>query len=79
MVGNTKESSKERAKAQAFEKQGLPTLAHGASYLLPGAVERLEEESSVPLAPPGVRPLPLEPDELDPVADDPPEAPPGPS
>jgi hypothetical protein len=40
----------------------------------------LDEESSVPLAPPGVRlVLPLEPDELVPLAEDPPEAPPGPS
>ncbi|HEX6317792.1 MAG TPA: hypothetical protein VFZ84_02880 [Burkholderiales bacterium] len=49
--------------------------------MLPGVVvERLDEESCVPLAPPGVRvALPLEPDEPEPVADDPPEAPPGPS
>jgi hypothetical protein len=48
----------------------------GTSYLLLGLVERLAG-SCVPL---GVRlVLPLEPDEPDPVADEPPEAPPLPS
>jgi hypothetical protein len=79
MVGYTKESSKERARAKSL-KRGTHARTRRTSYLLPGVVERLDEESCAPLAPPGVRPmLPLEPDELEPVADDPPEAPPEPS
>jgi hypothetical protein len=80
MVGNTKESSKERAGPKPLIT-GSNARRRGTSYLLPGVVERLDEESCVPLEPPGVRPmLPLEPDELEPPeAVEPPDEPPAPS